>query len=121
MSISCWSSLRSILPVRSPDDTLTKDSGWIDKTETDENGTKSNIAVSVHSQSENAVNLVHEGTFSAPMRVSKPFTDADEQADRKVRSNDDNGARRHGATSQPEGKVANKGTSKLLTAECRTA
>ena len=86
--------------------------------ETAENGAKSNIVVSVHSKSENAGKLVHEGRFSAPMRDSKPLTKADEQADRNDRTKAENRACRQRATSQPDVNVANKGTSKLLTAEC---
>ena len=90
----------------------------MDETETVEDGAKSNIALSVHSKSENAVKLVHEGKFSALRRDSKPPTEVDQQADRKDRTNADNGACRQGATSQPAVKVANNGTSKFLTAEC---
>ena len=52
------------------------------------------------------------------MRDSKPLTEADEQADRKDRTKAENRALSKGATSQPDVNVANKGTSKLLTAEC---
>ena len=48
----------------------------------------------------------------------KPPTEADERAGWKDRSNYDNGSCRQGETSQPEMKIANKGTSKLPTAEC---
>ena len=82
VSNSWGTSFRSI----SPDESFTEDSGWIDKTETLENSAKSNIAVSVHSKSENAVKLVHEGEFSAPMRDSKPLTEADDQTDRNDRT-----------------------------------
>ena len=97
---------------------MTKDSGWIDKTETSASGTKSNVALSVHSESENTVKLVHKGKFSAPMRDSKPLAEADGQAGWNDRTKPDYGACRQGARSQPEVKVANKGISKLLTAEC---
>ena len=56
VSNSCGSSLRSISPVGSPDDKLTKDSGCMDVTEISENGAKSNIVVSVHSKPKNAGN-----------------------------------------------------------------
>ena len=62
--------------------------------------------------------LVHEGMFSAPMRDSKPHAEADEQADWRDRTNADNGACRRRSQLQPEVNLANKGTSKLLTAEC---
>ena len=99
-------------------DSFTEDSRCMDETETVEDGAKSNIALSVHSKSENAVKLVHEGKFSALRRDSKPPTEVDQQADRKDRTNADNGTCRQGATTQPDVKVANKGTSKFLTAEC---
>ena len=82
------------------------------------NGAKSNIVVSVHSKSGNAGKLVHEAMFSAPMRYSKLLTEADEQADRNDRTKAENRACRQGATSQPDVNLVNKGTSKLLTAEC---
>ena len=113
-SSSCGSSFRSISPV----DSFTKDSELMDKSDTAENEAKSNIAVSVNSTPENAVKLIHEGNFSAPRRDSKLPTEPHERADWKVRINYDDGSCRRGATSQPEVKVANKGTSKLLTEEC---
>ena len=52
-------------------------------------------------------------------RREQPFPQKpNERADQKDRTNDDNGSCRQGTTSQPEVKLANKGTSKLLTAEC---
>ena len=102
------SSVRSVSSV----DSFTEVSRCMDKTET------ADIALSVHSKPENAVKLVHEGKFSALRRDSKPPTEADEQADRKDSTDVDNGTCRQGATSQPDVKVANKGTSKFLTAEC---
>ena len=107
-SSSQGTSFRNISPV----DSFTEDSGRMEKSEIVENGAKSKIAVSIHSTPENAVNLIHEGIFSGPRRHSKTPTEADERADRKDRTNYDNGSCRQGATSQPEVKVANKGTSK---------
>ena len=98
-------------------DSFTEDSRCMDETETVEDGAKSNIALSVYSKSENAVKLVHEGKFSALRRDSKPPTEADGQADWKDRTNAVNGTCRQGATTQPDVKVANNGTSKFLTAE----
>ena len=112
------SSQGASFPSVSSVDSFTEDSRCMDETETVEDGAKSHIALSVHSKSENAVKLVHEGKFSALRRDSKPPTEADEQADRKDRTNADNGTCRQGATTQPDVKVANKGTSKFLTAEC---
>ena len=89
----------------------------MDIAEAAENGAKYNIVVSVHSKSENAGTLVHEGKFSAPLRVSKPLTEADEETDRNDRTKAENRACRQEATSQQDVNVANKGPSKLLTAE----
>ena len=113
-SSSQGTSFRSISSV----DRFTEDTGWMYMAESAKNGHNSIIVLSVHSTPGNGVELVHEGTFSAPMRDSKPTTEADEQADQKDRSKADNEACRQGATSQPEVKVANKGTLKVLTAEC---
>ena len=99
-------SFQSIASVES----FTEDSRWTDKTETAENGTKSNIALSVHLKSENAVKLVHEGKFSALKRDSKPPTEADEQADDRTC--------RKEAISQPDVKLANQGTPQLIKTEC---
>ena len=97
VSNSCGSSLRSISPVGSQDDNLTKDSGCMDITETAEYGAKSNIVVTIPSKSENAGKLVHEGKFSAPMRDSTPLTEADEEADWNDRTKAENRACRRGA------------------------
>ena len=112
------SSQGTSFPSVSSVDSFTEDSRCMDETETVKDGAKSNIALSVHSKSENAVKLVHEGKFSALRRDSKPPTEADEQADRKDRTNADNGTCRQRATTQPDVKLAKKGTSKFLTAEC---
>ena len=56
VSSSQVTSFRSISSVES----FTEVSGWMEKSETVENGHKSDIAVSVHSTPENAVKLVHE-------------------------------------------------------------
>ena len=112
------SSQGTSFPSVSSVDSFTEDSRCMAETVTVEDGAKSNIALPVHLKSENAVKLVHEGKFSALRRDSKPPTEADEQADRKDRTNADNGTCRQGATTQPDVNVANKGTSKFLTAEC---
>ena len=91
----------------------------MDKSETDKNGTKSIIAVSVYSTPEDAVKLFHGGKFCAPMFDSKLLTETDERVDRTDRTNYDNGSCREGATTQAEAKVGNKGTSKFFAAECR--
>ena len=96
VSGSCGTNFTSI----SAHESFTEDS-CLDKTETAENGHESNIAVSVLSMPENAVNLVHDRKFSAPMRDSRPLTEADEPTDWKNISKSDNGACRQEATSQP--------------------
>ena len=104
------SSQGTSFPSVSSVDSFTEDSRCMAETETVEDGAKSNIALSVHLKSENAVKLVHEGKFSALRRDSKPPTEADEQADDRTC--------RKGAISQPDVKFANQGTSQLITTEC---
>ena len=104
------SSQGTSFPSVSSVDSFTEDSRCMDETETVEDGAKSNIALSVHLKSENAVKLVLEGKFSAVRRDSKPPTEADEQAD--------DGTCRKEAKSQPDVKLANQGTSQLITTEC---
>ena len=104
------SSQGTSFPSVSSVDSFTEDSRCMAETETVEDGAKSNIALSVHLKSENAVKLVHEGKFSALRRDSKSSTEADEQAD--------DGTCRKEAISQPDVKLANQGTSQLITTEC---
>ena len=104
------SSQGTSFPSVSSVDSFTEDSRCMAETETVEDGTKSNIALSVHLKSENAVKLVHEGKFSALRRDSKPPTEADEQADDRTC--------RKEAISQPDVKLANQGTPQLITTEC---
>ena len=104
------SSQGTSFPSVSSVDSFTEDSRYMAETETVEDGAKSNIALSVHLKSENAVKLVHKGKFSAHRRDSKPPTEADEQAD--------NEKCRKEAISQPDVKLANQGTSQLITTEC---
>ena len=94
------SSVRSVSSV----DSFTEVSRCMDKTKT------ADFALSVHSKTENAVKLVDEGKFSALRRDSKSPTEADEQAD--------DGTCRKEAKSQPDVKLANQGTSQLITREC---
>ena len=104
------SSQGTSFPSVSSVDSFTEDSRCMAETETVEDGAKSNIALSVHLKSENAVKLVHEGKFSAHRRDSKSPTEADEQAD--------DGTCRKEPISQPDVKLANQGTSQLITTEC---
>ena len=104
------SSQGTSFPSVSSVDSFTEDSRCMAETETVEDGANSNIALSVHLKSENAVKLVHEGKFSALRRDSKPPTEADEQADDRTC--------RKEAISQPDVKLANQGTPQLITTEC---
>ena len=104
------SSQGTSFPSVSSTDSFREDSRCMAETETVEDGAKSNIALSVHLKSENAVKLVHEGKFSALRRDSKPPKEAEEQAD--------DGTCRKEAISQPDVKLANQGTSQLITTEC---
>ena len=104
------SSQGTSFPSVSSVDSFTEDSRCMAETETVEDGAKSNIALSVHLKSENAVKLVHEGKFSALRRDSKPPAEADEQADDRTC--------RKEAISQPDVKLANQGTPQLITTEC---
>ena len=104
------SSQGTSFPSVSSVDSFTEDSRCMAETETVEDGAESNIALSVHLKSENAVKLVHEGKFSALRRDSKPPTEADEQADDRTC--------RKEAISQPDVKLANQGTPQLITTEC---
>ena len=104
------SSQGTSFPSVSSVDSFTEDSRCMAETETVEDGAKSDIALSVHSKPENAVKLVHEGKFSALRTDPKSPTEADEQAD--------DGTCRKEAISQPDVKLANQGTSQLITTEC---
>ena len=76
-SSSCGTSLRSISPVKSPDDSLTKVSDWMDKTEEAENVASSINVPSVHQQASVSASVItvqsmHEGQCAALVRDLKP-------------------------------------------------
>ena len=76
-SSSCGTSLRSISPVKSPDDNLRKVSDWMDKTEEAENVASSINVPSVHQQASVSapvitVQSMHEGQCAALVRDLKP-------------------------------------------------
>ena len=76
-SSSCGSSLRSISPFGTPDDDLTKVSGWMDKTEETENLASLINVPSEHPQMSVSapvitVQLMHGGQYSAQVRDLKP-------------------------------------------------
>ena len=58
VSISCGSSFRRISPVGTPDDNLTKVSGWMDKTEGAENVASLINVPSVHPQTSNPTPVI---------------------------------------------------------------
>ena len=74
---SCGSSLRSISPVETPDNNLTKVSDWMDKTEEAENVASTINVPSVYQQTSvsapvTAVQSMHEGQCSALAKDLKP-------------------------------------------------
>ena len=117
ISSSCGTSLRSISPVESPDDNLTKVSGWMDKTEEAENVASSINVPSVHQQAPVSapvitVQSLHEGQCSALVRDLKPsvkptiFTEASVREIGKDRTKTVIGVGSQRATAQPEVKFA---------------
>ena len=76
-SSSCGTSLRSISPVKSPDDNLTKVSDWMDKTEEAENVASQINVSSVYQQTSVSAPVItvqstHGGQCSAQVRDLKP-------------------------------------------------
>ena len=74
---SCGSSFRSISPVGTPDDNLTKVSGWVDKTEEAENVASSINVPQLYQQTSVSapvitVRTTHGGQNSALVRDLKP-------------------------------------------------
>ena len=77
VSSSCGSSFRSISPVETPDDNLTKVSDWMDKTKEAENVASAINVPSVYQQTSVSapvitVQSMHEGQCSALVRDLKP-------------------------------------------------
>ena len=77
VSSSCGSSLRSISPVETPDDNLTKVSDWMDKTEEAENVASTINVPSVYQQTSVSAPVItvqstHGGHCSAQVRDLKP-------------------------------------------------
>ena len=127
-SSNCGSSLRSISPVETPDDNLTKVSDRMDKTEEAENVASTINVPSVYQQTSVSapvisVQSMHEGQCSALVRDLKPsvkptiFTEASGQGFGMDRTNTviDVGSQR--ATAQPEVKFASSKPSMTLSAD----
>ena len=126
-SSSCGTTLRSISPVESPDDNLTKVSDWMNQTEAENVASSINVP-SVHQQASVSapvitVQSMHEGQCSALVRELKPavkptmFTEASGRGIGKERTKTviDVGSRR--ATAQPEVKFASSKPSMTLSAD----
>ena len=128
VSSSCGSSFRSISPVGTPDDNLSKVSDWMDKTEEAENVASTTNVPSVYQQTSVSAPVItvrstHGGQCSAQVRDLKPSvkpTISKEAAVRDIGKNGtktviDVGSQR--ATAQPEVKFASSKPSILLSAD----
>ena len=127
-SSSCGTSLRSISPVESPDDNLTKVSDWMDKTEEAENVASPINVPSVYQQTSVSAPVItvqstHGGQRSAIARDLKPLVKPTISTEAAVR---DIGKDRtktvidvvsQRATAQPEVKFASSKPSMTLSAE----
>ena len=118
-SSSCGSSLRSISPVETPDDNLTKVSDWMDKTEEAENVASTTNVPSVYQQMSVSapvitVQSMHEGQCSALVRDLKPSvkstmsTEAASRGIGKDRTKSFIDAVSQRATAQPEVKLPHR-------------
>ena len=127
-SSSCGSSLRSISPVETPGDNLTKVSDWMDKTEEAENVASTVNVPSVDRQTSVSapvitVQSMHEGQCSALVRDLKPSvkptisTEAASRGIGKDRTKTVIDAVSQRATAQPEVKFATSKPSMTLSAD----
>ena len=116
-SSSCDTSLRSISPVTSPDDNLTKVSDWMDKTEEAENVVSTTTVPSVYQQTSVSapvitVQSMHEGQYSAQVRDLKSSVQPTISTEAAVRDIGKDGTKTvigtgsQRATAQPEVKFA---------------
>ena len=128
VSSSCGSSFRSISPVGTPDDNLTKVSGWMDKTEEAEN-----VALSINVQPGYqqtsvlapaiTVRSTYGGQCSAQVRDLKPSVQPTKATEAVVRDNERDrtktvkGAVSQTETVQPEVKFASSKPSMTLSAD----
>ena len=128
VSSSCGSSLRSISPVETPDDNLTKVSDWMDKTEEAENVASTINVPSVYQQTSVSapvitVQSMHEGQCSSIVRdlksslkpVMSTETAVRDIGKDRTKTVIDVGSQR--ATAQPEVKFASSKPSMTLGAE----
>ena len=128
VSSSCGSSFRSISPVETPDDNLTKVSDWMDKTEEAENVASAINVPSVYQQTSVSapvitVQSMQGGQFSALVRDLKPLVNPTISTEAAVRGLGmdrtktviDVGSQR--ATAQPEVKFASSKPSITLSAD----
>ena len=127
-SSSCGTSLRSISPVESPDDNLTKVSDWMDKTEEAENVASPINVPSVYQQTSASAPVItvrstHEGQRSGLVGNLKPsvkptiFTEAAVRGIGKDRTKTVIDVVSQRATAQPEVKFASSKPSMTLSAE----
>ena len=125
---SCGSSFRSISPVETPDDNLTKVSDWMDKTEEAENVASTTNVPSVYQQTSVSapvitVQSMHEGQCSALVRDLNPpvkptiSTEAASRGIGKHRTKTVIDAVSQRATAQPEVKFAPSKPSVTLSAD----
>ena len=125
---SCGSSFRSISPVETPDDNLTKVSDWMDKTEEAENVASTTNVPSVYQQTSVSapvitVQSMHEGQCSALVRDLNPpvkptiSTEAASRGIGKHRTKNVIDAVSQSATAQPEVKFAPSKPSMTLSAD----
>ena len=125
---SCGSSFRSISPVETPDDNLTKVSDWMDKTEEAENVASTTNVPSVYQQTSVSspvitVQSMHEGQCSALVRDLNPpvkptiSTEAASRGIGKHRTKTVIDAVSQRATAQPEVKFAPSKPSMTLSAD----
>ena len=128
VSSSCGSSFRSISPVGTPDDNLTKISGWMDKTEEAENVASSiNVPPGYQQSSVSApvitVRSTHGGQCSAQVRDLKPSEQPTKTTEAVVRDNERDRTKTvidavsQRATAQPEVKFAPSKSSMTLSAD----
>ena len=125
---SCGSSFRSISPVETPDDNLTKVSDWMDKTEEAENEASTTNVPSVYQQTSVSAPVItaqsmHEGQCSALVRDLNPpvkptiSTEAASRGIGKHRTKTVIDAVSQSATAQPEMKFAPSKPSMTLSAD----
>ena len=128
VSSSCGSSFRSISPVGTPDDNLTKVSGWMDKTEEAENVASSiNVPPGYQQTSVSApvitVRSIHGGQCSAQVRDLKPSVQPTISTEAAVRDIGKDGTKTvigtgsQRATAQPEVNFASSKPSITLSAD----